>query len=78
MERERVESTTMKSVGYQAEDKTLEIEFQSGMVYQYLGVGVEVYEGLLQSNSKGQYFNSEIRDGYECVRLSAQRRAARR
>jgi hypothetical protein len=71
MRREAVESTTMKSVGYQAREKTLEIEFQSGMVYQYLDVPQEVYEGLLQEGSKGQYFNREIRDAYECVRMSA-------
>jgi hypothetical protein len=67
----------MKSVGYQAKDKTLEIEFQSGVLYQYWDVPPEVYEGLLQARSKGQYFNGEIRDCYECARLSAGRRAAR-
>jgi hypothetical protein len=73
MKRERVESTTIKSVGYQADGKTLEIEFQSGMVYRYGDVPLEVYEGLLQADSKGRYFNGEIRDCYECARVSAAR-----
>jgi hypothetical protein len=55
----------MKSVGYQAREKTLEIEFQSGMVYQYLGVPQEVYEGLLQDGSKGQCLPGGLRDASE-------------
>jgi hypothetical protein len=78
MKREPVESTTMRSVGYETSDKILEIEFQSGMVYQYLDVPRKVYEDLIGAESKGQYFNGEIRDAYECVRLGSGRRAARR
>ncbi len=60
--REAVESSTMKSVGYEATSRILEIEFESGAVYQYLGVSARVQEELLGAESKGRYFNSEIRD----------------
>jgi hypothetical protein len=78
MRREAVESTRVKSVGYKASRKILEIEFQSEEVYQYLDVPGIVYEGFCQARSKGQYFNSEIRDTYEFERLGRGRRATGR
>ena len=73
MRRRRVESTTVRSVGYQRKSRILEIEFQSGIVYQYLDVPGRVYEELWKADSKGRYFNSEIRDGYEFVRVQGGR-----
>ena len=65
----------MNSVGYASMTKILEIEFQSGAVYQYLNVPKKVHEGLRHAASKGQYFNDEIRDEYAYVRVGARRRA---
>jgi hypothetical protein len=78
MQREAVESTTMRSVGYESKSKILEIEFQSGEVYQYLEVPKMVHTRLLRAESKGQYFNGEIRDDYAFVRVGKKRRAASR
>jgi hypothetical protein len=75
MRREAVESATMKSVGYESKSRILEIEFQSGVVYQYLDVPKRVHEALRGAESKGQYFNGEIRDEYAFVRVSTRRRA---
>lgn len=77
MEREPVKSTTVGSVGYEGESKTLEIEFQSGAVYQYFDVPETVHKGLLSAESKGQCFNNEIRDEYTFERLGRGRRAAK-
>jgi KTSC domain len=65
----------MKSVGYQSKSKILEIEFRSGAVYHYLGVPKKVHESLRRAESKGQYFNGEIRGEYAFVRVGARRRA---
>ncbi len=70
-----MQSTTVRSVGYETKSKVLEIEFQSGVVYQYLQVPPEVHKAFLRAKSKGQYFNGEIRDDYAFVRLGARRRA---
>lgn len=67
----------MKSVGYKPQSEVLEIEFQSGAIYQYFGVPKEVHEGLMSAESKGRFFNREIRDSYEYVPLSSRNRAAR-
>lgn len=69
MQRKAVDSTTMRSVGYQAKSRILEIEFDSGMVYQYVGVPAKVYAQLLRAESKGRYFNGEIRDVYPYVQV---------
>jgi len=74
MRRKAVESRTMKSVGYESKSRILEIEFTSGEVYQYVDVPEMVHKKLLQAKSKGQYFNSDIRDDYTCIRLDARRR----
>ena len=76
MKREPVESKTMRSVGYEARSRILEIEFQSGALYQYLEIPRKVHEELIRAESKGQYFNSEIRDDYEFVSAGKTRRAA--
>ena len=75
MRRRRVESTTVRSIGYQGKSRILEIEFQSGVVYQYVDVPARVYEEFWQAESKGKYFNSEIRDAYEFVRVQRSRAA---
>lgn len=68
MRRVTVESTTLQSMGYEAASRTLEIEFQSGAVYRYLNVPAHVYRGLCEADSKGRYFNDQVRDQYEFQR----------
>ena len=43
----------MRSVGYEAKSKVLEIEFESGEIYQYFEVPRGVLEALLRAESKG-------------------------
>lgn len=75
MRRKPVDSTTMRSVGYQPKSRILEIEFDSGTVYQYLEVPARIYEQLLRAESKGRYFNNEIREIYLYVQVSRTRAA---
>lgn len=70
MKRTPVDSSLVRSVGYDAQNEILEIEFQSGGVYQYFDVPALVHEELMNAGSKGHYFLDEIRDlyGYQRVR----------
>jgi hypothetical protein len=77
MRRTVVESTTMRSVGYDVTQQILEVEFTSGTVYQYLDVPATVFEELMHAGSKGQYFNRQIRDDYTALREPAARRGRR-
>jgi KTSC domain len=76
MQRQAVESTTMRSVGYDHTKQVLEVEFQSGAVYQYLDVAPAIYMELMVAASKGRYFNSEIRDSYASVGVDRWQRGA--
>jgi len=69
MERVQVVSSNIRSVGYDAESSTLEVEFNSGNVYQYLNVPKSEYEGLMSASSKGRYFNTNIKGAYQEVRI---------
>lgn len=69
MHRKLVQSTNLASVGYEALTRTLEIEFQNGRVYQYQGVPKPVFDQLMAASSKGQFFNSFIKDKYSYVQV---------
>ena len=72
MRRMPVESSAISSVGYDAGSQTLEVEFQSGSVYDYREVPREVYESFLASSSKGRFFARRIRSRYESRRAQSQ------
>lgn len=64
-----VASSSIRSVGYDETDRTLEIAFQSGGVYQYFDVSRETYEGLLGARSHGGYFHENVRGQYDYRRI---------
>ena len=69
MERTPVTSTDLSAIGYDAESQILEIEFIKGSVYQYSGVPTSEYEGIMNADSKGRYFNANIKGRYTCNKL---------
>lgn len=70
MKRQQVESSNLASVGYRAEEATLEVEFRNGRVYRYFGVPERVVWELLRAESKGKTFNRRIRNAYAFERAS--------
>ena len=69
MNRISVRSSNIRSVGYDPDARTLEVEFHSGGVYQYSGVAETVHQGLIRASSKGAYFHDHIRDLYPCMQM---------
>ncbi len=69
MEREPVQSSTIQAIGYDPAAQVLEIEFQSGRVYQYRDVPPAVAATLRAAPSAGAYFSRHVRNNYECWRL---------
>ena len=69
MERQRVSSTNVRSIGYDDTTGTLEVEFHSGGIYQYFEVPETVYATLMRASSKGRYLNDHIKDSYRCQKL---------
>ena len=69
MLREVVESSSLRSVGYDRTTQTLEIEFRSGGVYRYNDVPDTVWSELRRSASKGKFFQDRVRDHFAATRL---------
>jgi KTSC domain len=63
MKRVPVDSTNLKSVGYDPDKKTLEVEFDKGRVYQYYGVPSALHQQLMQATeSHGKFFIKHIKN----------------
>ncbi len=69
---ETVESDVIHAIGYDPEIHLLEIIFNDGRIYQYRGVPSEVYEGLQSAESKGRYFQENIRGEFQYWQYDAQ------
>lgn len=69
MKRQSVESSNLSSIGYDAENETLEVQFNHGGVYQYFDVPENVYEELMNADSHGRYFVQNIKDDYEFQKM---------
>lgn len=70
MERIRVISSDIASIGYDYENCILEIEFNSQSLYRYFNVPKSIYEGLMHADSHGKYFHRNIRDIYPTQKIS--------
>ncbi|MBU0718161.1 MAG: KTSC domain-containing protein [Planctomycetes bacterium] len=64
MNRSSVSSSNIRSVGYNLDTRTLEVEFHSGGIYQYAGVPETIYQGFMRAASKGSYFHDHIKGRY--------------
>lgn len=69
MERQKVQSSNIASIGYDQSANILEIEFLDGGIYQYSGVSEGVYDNLMSARSHGGYFSSFIKDRYNYRRI---------
>lgn len=68
LQRNPVISSNLKSVGYDSNTSTLEIEFHSGL-YEYYNVPQSIYNGLMDAPSKGSYFHQNIKDVFKFKKL---------
>ena len=71
VERLSVKSRILRSVGYDDSTKILEIEFHTGLVYQYSGVPPKVYADLMHSNEVGKYFSEKVRTRFRTKHVVA-------
>ena len=64
-----VNSSNLRSVGYNPMTETLIIQFHSGHIYEYYHVPQHIYEGLIFAPSKGKYHHRYIKNSYAYTRL---------
>jgi hypothetical protein len=65
----RVESSSIRSIGYDATTATLVVEFHDGDRYAYDGAPARAHHDLVTAESIGAHFNREVRNAYACRRL---------
>lgn len=70
MRREPVDSSVIKTLGYNDATHLLEVEFQTGRIYQYFLVPSAVHTALMRAKSIGEYFNHRIRNRYRYVEVT--------
>lgn len=63
---QKVVSSNLSKVGYDAGSRTLRIEFKKGAGYTYVYAGVPpaTYTRLLKAKSVGEYFTAYIKSRY--------------
>jgi hypothetical protein len=62
-------SAMAAQVGYDADREILQIEFNSGAVYQYAEVDPHTWEDLQSSDSIGSFYNEEIKGYYPSTKI---------
>ena len=70
MNRLSVASTTLVSAAYLSDRALLELQFSDGTLYRFFDVPASCFQQLLTSDSKGRYFNSNIRNRFRHQRVS--------
>lgn len=64
-----VDSSAIRTIDYDGDRAKLLVTFQSGEAYVYVGVPGEVHRSFLDAESKGRFFQAEIRDRYPYNRV---------
>lgn len=64
-------SRAISGIAYDAEQRTLDVEFSSSKVYRYFDVSPEVYAWLSRVKSKGRFINRLVKDKYRYERVDA-------
>ena len=69
MERKRVNSSKIRSAGYDPKAQLLEIEFSDGRLVQYRGVSPEVHHQFMAAPSPTSFFEDKIDESFPSRRL---------
>jgi hypothetical protein len=69
MHRLPVKSSDVVSIGYDAKEQILEIEFRGNRIYQYSEVPQDIYNHFMRADSYGNYFNTYINKHYKYRRV---------
>ena len=72
MERQRVQSSNLRSVSYDEAKKNLEIEFHSGIIHQYQNVPQKIYTDLMGAASVGIFYTEKIKNRFRSICIDNQ------
>ena len=69
MERQPVESSNIRSIGYDSSTDILQVEFKSNAVYNYYEVPENIYQELMSARSHGSYLNEHVKGRFVYSRI---------
>ena len=69
MERKKVSSSQIRSVGYDSGSQVLEVEMSDGTVWQYARVPSEAHRRLMAAPTIASYYRDNIEEEYSRKRL---------
>lgn len=69
IETKPVESSNLAAIGYDAESKTLQVDFKNGKRFQYPNVPPERFAELQAAESVGKFFATRIKSEFLGVPL---------
>jgi hypothetical protein len=69
MQRKRVNSSRLRSVGYDEKAQLLEVEMSNGQVFQYSKVYPEVYRQFMAAPNPTTFFDDKIAEEYTARRV---------
>lgn len=69
MQHTTVQSSTIKSVGYDPASRELEVHFASGGRYRYQDVDAKTHAALMSAPSIGGHFHKHIRPKFTGTKL---------
>ena len=69
MQRKRVNSSKIRSVGYDAKSRIMEVELRDGTVLAYSGVSQEVHRQFMNAPSPTSYYEDKIADEFSARRI---------
>jgi hypothetical protein len=69
MERKRVNSSRLRSVGYDEKNQVLEVELANGQVWQYTKVSPEVHRRFMAAPNPTTYYDDKIAEEYSSRRV---------
>lgn len=69
MERKRINSSRIRSAGYDQQKQVLEIEFSDGRIVSYRGVSAEVHRQFMNAPSPVSFYEDKIVESYPETRV---------
>ena len=69
MDRKKVSSSSIRSVGYNERNRVLEVEFSAGRITQFSGVSAEVHRRLMSAPSIVSYFRDNVEESFAATRV---------
>ena len=69
MDRKKVNSSSIRAVGYDERNRMLEVEFNDGRIMQYSGVSAELHRRMTSAPSIVSYFRDNIEESFTGKRV---------